>query len=55
MEYRYLDLRNDRIHKNIVFRAKIMKTIRELMDEMGFVEIQTPIVTATSPVNSSKG
>lgn len=49
LEYRFLDLRNDRIHNNIVFRAKIMKTIRELMDGMGFVEIQTPILTSSSP------
>ena len=49
LEYRYLDLRNDNIHKNIVFRAKIMKTIRQLMDDMGFVEIQTPILTSSSP------
>ena len=49
LEYRFLDLRNDRIHKNIVFRAQIMKTIRELMDGMGFVEIQTPILTSSSP------
>ena len=49
LEYRFLDLRNDKIHKNIVFRAKIMKTIREIMDSMGFVEIQTPILTSSSP------
>ncbi len=49
LEYRYLDLRNDNIHKNIVFRAQIMKTIREIMDNMGFVEIQTPILTSSSP------
>ena len=49
LEYRFLDLRNDRIHRNIVFRAQIMKTIRELMDNMGFVEIQTPILTSSSP------
>ena len=49
LEYRFLDLRNEKIHKNIVLRAKIMKTIRELMDEMGFVEIQTPILTSSSP------
>lgn len=49
LEYRFLDLRNDRIHKNIVFRARIIKTIREIMDSMGFVEIQTPILTSSSP------
>lgn len=49
LEYRFLDLRNEKIHNNIVFRAKIMKTIREIMDNMGFVEIQTPILTSSSP------
>ena len=49
LEYRFLDLRNEKIHNNIVFRAKIMKTIRELMDNMGFIEIQTPILTSSSP------
>ena len=49
LEYRFLDLRNDKIHNNIIFRAQIMKTIRELMDNMGFIEIQTPILTSSSP------
>ena len=49
LEYRFLDLRNEKIHKNIVYRAKIMKTIREIMDGMNFVEIQTPILTSSSP------
>jgi len=49
LEYRFLDLRNDKIHKNIVFRANIMKTIREIMENMNFVEIQTPILTSSSP------
>ena len=49
LEYRFLDLRNEKIHNNIVFRAQIMKTIREIMDGMNFVEIQTPILTSSSP------
>lgn len=49
LEYRFLDLRNEKIHKNIVFRAKIMKTVREILDSMNFVEIQTPILTSSSP------
>ena len=49
LEYRFLDLRNDKIHKNIIFRAQIIKTIHELMDSMGFLEIQTPILTSSSP------
>ena len=39
LEYRFLDLRNEKIHNNIVFRAQIMKTIREIMDGMNFVKI----------------
>jgi aspartyl-tRNA synthetase len=49
LEYRFLDLRNEKIHNNIVLRAKVMKTIRQKLDEMGFVEIQTPILTSSSP------
>ena len=44
LEYRYLDLRNDRIHKNILLRSDVMKTIRHEMDKLGFYEIQTPIL-----------
>ena len=49
LKYRYLDLRNPDIHKNIVLRAKIVKFLREKMDSLGFTEIQTPILTASSP------
>ena len=49
LEYRFLDLRNDKIHKNILLRSEIMKTIRKKMDEMGFTEIQTPILANSSP------
>ena len=49
LEYRFLDLRNDNIHKKIVFRAKVLKTLREKMDKLGFVEIQTPILANSSP------
>ena len=49
LEYRFLDLRNDRIHKNILLRAQIIKTIRSRMDELGFCEIQTPILANSSP------
>ena len=49
LEYRFLDLRNDRIHKRIILRSEIMKTIRNKMDELGFVEIQTPILANSSP------
>ena len=49
LEYRFLDLRNDKIHKNILLRSKIMKTLRNKMDELGFAEIQTPILANSSP------
>lgn len=49
LEYRFLDLRNEIIHKKIIFRAKVLKTLREKMDKLGFVEIQTPILANSSP------
>ncbi|KAF8818446.1 aspartate--tRNA ligase [Rickettsia endosymbiont of Cardiosporidium cionae] len=49
LQYRFLDLRRDVMHKNIVMRAKIISTIRELMEQQGFIEIQTPILTSSSP------
>ncbi|NLB28931.1 MAG: aspartate--tRNA ligase [Clostridiales bacterium] len=49
LKYRYLDLRNPDIHKNIALRSKVIKFLREKMDALGFTEIQTPILTAPSP------
>lgn len=49
LKYRYLDLRNKHIHDNILLRSKIISFLRKEMEEMGFVEIQTPILTASSP------
>ena len=49
LQYRFLDLRNSDIHKNIVLRSKIMKDVRNYMDGLGFVEIQTPIFANSSP------
>ena len=49
LKYRYLDLRNTKIHKNIVLRSKILSYLRSQMEDMGFLEIQTPILTASSP------
>jgi aspartyl-tRNA synthetase len=49
LEYRFLDLRNEKIHNNILLRSQVMKTIREKMDEMGFAEVQTPILANSSP------
>ena len=49
LKYRYLDLRNPHIHNNIVLRSKILSYLRRQMEDMGFMEIQTPILTASSP------
>ena len=49
LKYRYLDLRNKEVHDNILFRTKVIDFIRKTMKEMDFTEIQTPIITATSP------
>jgi len=49
LKYRYLDLRNSKIHDNIVLRSKILSFLRSQMEELGFMEIQTPILTASSP------
>ena len=49
LKYRYLDLRNKEVHDNIIFRSKIMDFLRKTMKEIDFLEVQTPIITATSP------
>jgi aspartyl-tRNA synthetase len=49
LKYRFLDLRRDRLHKNIVMRGQIIDSIRRRMKEQGFFEFQTPILTASSP------
>ena len=49
LKYRYLDLRNKKIHDNIVLRSQILSFLRSQMEQMGFMEIQTPILTASSP------
>ena len=49
LEYRFLDLRNEKLHNNILLRSKILKMIRDKMDELGFTEIQTPILANSSP------
>ena len=49
LQYRYLDLRNNKIHNTILLRSKIIKTIRDEMDALGFTEIQTPILANSSP------
>ena len=49
LEYRFLDLRNERLHNIILLRSKILKALRDKMDELGFAEIQTPILANSSP------
>jgi len=49
LKYRYLDLRRDRLHANILLRSQVIASIRRRMIEQGFTEFQTPILTASSP------
>ena len=49
LKYRFLDLRNPEVYKNIVLRTKVIDFLREKMRELDFLEIQTPILTASSP------
>jgi aspartyl-tRNA synthetase len=49
LKYRFLDLRNPAVHKNIVTRSQIIGFLRNKMEELGFLEIQTPILSASSP------
>ena len=49
LKYRYLDLRRNKLHKNILLRNKVISSIRKKMIDRGFIEFQTPILTSTSP------
>jgi len=49
LKYRYLDLRNKKVKDNIIFRSQVISFLRQKMTEMGFLEIQTPILCASSP------
>ena len=49
LKYRFLDLRRDKLHQNIMTRGKVIDSIRRRMKEQGFFEFQTPILTASSP------
>lgn len=49
LKYRYLDLRNKKVKDNIIFRSQVIGFLREKMTELGFLEIQTPILCASSP------
>src|SRR5262249_25575728 len=47
--HRFLDLRHERLHRNIVLRSRVVSSIRQRMSAQGFLEIQTPILTSSSP------
>ncbi|MBE6151886.1 MAG: aspartate--tRNA ligase [Firmicutes bacterium] len=49
LKYRYLDLRNKKVHDNILFRSELLKYLRRKMDGLDFTEVQTPIISASSP------
>ena len=49
LRYRFLDMRNRKVHENIVFRSQVMSFMREKMTELGFLELQTPILSTFSP------
>lgn len=49
LKYRYLDLRNPKVKENIIFRSKVIDFLRKIMKDDGFLELQTPILTASSP------
>lgn len=49
LKYRFLDLRNREVQKNIILRSRVISFIRTKMTELGFLEIQTPILTSSSP------
>ena len=49
LKYRFLDLRNRKVHKNIILRAQLLSFLRSKMEELGFLEIQTPILTPLPP------
>ena len=49
LRYRFLDLRRERLHRNIVLRSKVISSLRQRMQAQGFTEYQTPILTASSP------
>ena len=49
LKYRYLDLRREKLHRNIILRNNVISSIRSKMNQKGFVEFQTPILTSSSP------
>ena len=54
LKYRYLDLRNPAVKQNIILRCQVVSALRAAMTEHGFLEITTPILTASSPEGGGK-
>ena len=49
LTYRFLELRREKLHRNIILRSQVIKGLRDIMTELGFMEFQTPILTSSSP------
>lgn len=49
LKYRFIDLRREKIHENIIFRSRLTAAVRRYLEDQGFIEIQTPILTSSSP------
>ncbi|MCA8895640.1 MAG: aspartate--tRNA ligase, partial [Amphiplicatus sp.] len=49
LKYRFLDLRRDSLHRNVILRSRVISSLRRRMIDQGFIEFQTPILTASSP------
>ncbi len=49
LKYRFIDLRREKIHENIIFRSRLTAAVRRYLEEQNFIEIQTPILTSSSP------
>lgn len=54
LEYRYLDLRRDKMQKNLALRHKIVRSVRDYHDEAGFIEIETPMMVKGTPEGSGE-
>lgn len=49
LKYRYLDLRRQRVQKNMIFRSKVTRVLRQILDEEGFLDLETPFLTRSTP------
>ena len=55
LKYRFLDLRNPKVHNNIILRSQVISFLRSKMEQLGFLEIQTPILSTSSPEGARDG